>query len=62
MKLKKYESLQTKSDMQDIAGWVLMQKTDKTDFKINYLEKVKQLIHIIHWSGLIQKHPPGRLH
>lgn len=48
MKLKKYESLQTKSDMQDIAGWVLMQKTDKTDFKINYLEKVKQLIHIIH--------------
>lgn len=24
----------------------------KTDFKINYLEKVKQLTYIIDWSGL----------
>lgn len=40
------------------AGWVLMH-THKTDSKINYLQKVKQLIHIIPWSGLAQHFAVG---
>lgn len=45
-KLRECKRLQTRNDIQYITGWVLMH-AHKTDFKINYLEKVRQLTHII---------------
>lgn len=58
--LKKFEGLQTRSDIQCFASWVLMH-APKTDFEIYYLEKVKQLMHIIHCLRLTPEHPHGKL-